>query len=225
MGTSSSDTRPLDMFAKPRPKKSILPAPSKKRKATPAIEEISFDNDARHEYLTGFHKRKQQRIKHAQDEAAKKARQEKIELRKQAREDRKREVEEHVEMVNKLLKESNAATSLADGSTSEESEEQWDGIPDPPEQDLVDQEEEYVDEDRFTTVTVESVNVSRDGFEKPSEESKLDQESQQAPPENKSEQAPPTLKPKKKKAPKFRYETKLERKLTDTKQRLKNKRR
>jgi len=128
-------------------------------------------------------------------------------------------------MVNKLLKESNAATSLADGSTSEESEEQWDGIPDPPEQDLVDQEEEYVDEDRFTTVTVESVNVSRDGFEKPSEESKLDQESQQAPPENKSEQAPPTLKPKKKKAPKFRYETKLERKLTDTKQRLKNKRR
>jgi ribosomal RNA-processing protein 17 len=71
------------MFAKPRAKKSILPAPTKKRKAAPAIEEISFDNDARHEYLTGFHKRKQQRIKHAQEEAAKKARQEKIEIRKQ----------------------------------------------------------------------------------------------------------------------------------------------
>ena len=71
------------MFAKPRPKKSILPPPTKKRKATPAIEEIAFDNDARHEYLTGFHKRKQQRIKNAQEEAAKRARQERIVLRKQ----------------------------------------------------------------------------------------------------------------------------------------------
>lgn len=71
------------MFAKPRVKKSILPPPSKKRKSTSAIEEISFDNDARQEYLTGFHKRKLQRIKHAQEEAAKRARQEKLETRKQ----------------------------------------------------------------------------------------------------------------------------------------------
>lgn len=71
------------MFAKPRPKKSILPPPSKKRKTTYNIEEISFDNDARQEFLTGFHKRKQQRIKNAQEEAAKRARQEKIETRKQ----------------------------------------------------------------------------------------------------------------------------------------------
>jgi ribosomal RNA-processing protein 17 len=71
------------MFAKPRPKKSILPPPTKKRKTTPAIEEISFDFDARQEYLTGFHKRKQQRIKNAQEEAAKRARLERIEARKQ----------------------------------------------------------------------------------------------------------------------------------------------
>lgn len=73
------------MFAKPRPKKSILPPPTKKRKTTPAIEEISFDFDARQEYLTGFHKRKQQRIKNAQEEAAKRARLEKIEARKQVK--------------------------------------------------------------------------------------------------------------------------------------------
>lgn len=73
------------MFAKPRPKKSPLPsAPSKKRKAH-AIEEIAFDNSARADYLTGFHKRKVQRQKHAQEEAAKKARQERIDLRKQVR--------------------------------------------------------------------------------------------------------------------------------------------
>lgn len=71
------------MFARPRPKKSPLPPPSKKRKNTSAIEEISFDTDARQEYLTGFHKRKLQRIKSAQEEAAKKARQEKLEARKQ----------------------------------------------------------------------------------------------------------------------------------------------
>lgn len=71
------------MFAKPRPKKSLLPPPSKKRKTTSTVEEVTFDNDARHEYLTGFHKRKQQRIKHAQEEAAKRERQEKLETRKQ----------------------------------------------------------------------------------------------------------------------------------------------
>lgn len=70
------------MFAKPRPKKSPLPPPSKKRKVF-AIEEIAFDNSAREEYLTGFHKRKVQRQKHAQEEAAKRAREEKIEMRKQ----------------------------------------------------------------------------------------------------------------------------------------------
>lgn len=72
-----------NMFAKPRPKKSILPPPSKKRKATHTVEEITFDNSARQEYLTGFHKRKVQRQKHAQEEAAKRAREEKIEFRKQ----------------------------------------------------------------------------------------------------------------------------------------------
>jgi hypothetical protein len=35
--------------------------------------------------LTGFHKRKQQRIKNAQEENAKRARQEKLEMRKQVR--------------------------------------------------------------------------------------------------------------------------------------------
>jgi ribosomal RNA-processing protein 17 len=69
------------MFAKPRPKKSPLPPPSRKRKF--GVEQVSFDFDARNEYLTGFHKRKQQRIKLAQEEAVKKAREERIRTRKQ----------------------------------------------------------------------------------------------------------------------------------------------
>ena len=75
------------MFARPRPKKSALGGgpPPKMRKAAHAVEEIKFDPDARNEYLTGFHKRKVQRTKRAQEEAAKRARQEKIDLRKQVR--------------------------------------------------------------------------------------------------------------------------------------------
>ena len=72
-----------EMFAQPRPKKDLLPPPVKKRKTEHTIEEINFDNDARHEYLTGFRKRKQQRIKRAQEEAEKRAKEERRELRKQ----------------------------------------------------------------------------------------------------------------------------------------------
>ncbi|TQS32569.1 hypothetical protein Golomagni_07109, partial [Golovinomyces magnicellulatus] len=140
------------MFAKPRPKKSILPFPSKKRKNTSAVEEVTFDNDARQEFLTGFHKRKQQRIKHAQDVAAKRARQEKVETRKQIRDDRKRELEEHVENINRMLRESNAAVDNIDKDSDDgEKADEWDGFPDQPDIDIVDQEEEYIEEDRFTT--------------------------------------------------------------------------
>ena len=74
------------MFARPRPKKSALGGPPPKRRKAAhhhAVEEIKFDPDARNEYLTGFHKRKVQRTKRAQEEAARRARQEKIDLRKQ----------------------------------------------------------------------------------------------------------------------------------------------
>jgi ribosomal RNA-processing protein 17 len=71
------------IFNNPRPKKSLLPPPSKKRKTDHKIEEISFDFSAREDYLTGFHKRKVQRATKAKAEAEKKAREEKLLLRKQ----------------------------------------------------------------------------------------------------------------------------------------------
>jgi ribosomal RNA-processing protein 17 len=71
------------IFNRPRPKKSLHPPPSKKRKTDHKIEEISFDFDARADYLTGFHKRKVQRATRAKAEAEKKAREERIGLRKQ----------------------------------------------------------------------------------------------------------------------------------------------
>ena len=62
-----------------------LPPPRKKRKTAFAIEEISFDPAARADYLTGFHKRKLQRIKHAREEAAKREREDRITARKLVR--------------------------------------------------------------------------------------------------------------------------------------------
>ena len=71
------------MQAFKRKRSTLLNPPSKKRKVTSNIEEITFDFSAREDYLTGFHKRKLQRIKHAQEEAAKKEKELKIEARKQ----------------------------------------------------------------------------------------------------------------------------------------------
>ncbi|KAL7949207.1 nucleolar protein 12 domain-containing protein [Trichoderma barbatum] len=213
------------MFAKPRPKKSVLPPPSKKRKY--GVEEVSFDFDARQEYLTGFHKRKQQRIKLAQEEAAKRAREERLRTRKQIRDERKREVEEHVQHVNKLLRESGAIEVDSDeeqiGSDQEAKEGEWAGFPDRPNLDIVDHEEEYIDEDRYTTVTVESVSISRDGLErpeKPQEKTEEDQDQEKDKEDQDKSKAP--ARPKKKKQ-KFRYESKFDRQLTERRQKAKSK--
>jgi len=59
-----------------------MPPPMKRRK-TSQVEEVSFDFDARADYLTGFQKRKQQRIKKAKAENVEKDRLQRIEDRKQ----------------------------------------------------------------------------------------------------------------------------------------------
>ena len=63
----------------------MAPPPPKKRKlfTAPAPETISFDPAAREEYLTGFHKRKLARIKHAQEENSKREKEEKLRLRRE----------------------------------------------------------------------------------------------------------------------------------------------
>ncbi|EAQ86451.1 hypothetical protein CHGG_07704 [Chaetomium globosum CBS 148.51] len=210
------------MFAQPRVRKTA-PAPPKKRKTTHAIEEITFDKDARSEYLTGFHKRKQARIKHAQEVAEQKAREERIEVRKQIREERKQAVEDHVQAINKILREAeHAGTGDQDQN---DSEGEWGGlsdtdIPEAP----IDMEEEYIDEDKYTTVTVEAVSVDRDGLhkpelEKPSEDAGPKQEGASAEEDSKKDAKRPKYPAKKNK--KFRYENKFERAVEARKQRSK----
>ena len=62
------------------------PPPNKKRKIKTITEEkIDFDLAAREEYLTGFHKRKLARRKHAEEENAKKEKEEKLRFRREVR--------------------------------------------------------------------------------------------------------------------------------------------
>ena len=49
---------------------------AKRRKVASKVEEVNFDPAAREEWLTGFRKRKQQRAKHAQEAAEKRAKEE-----------------------------------------------------------------------------------------------------------------------------------------------------
>jgi len=213
-----------------------VPPPRKKRKAASAIEEISFDFSAREDYLTGFHKRKLQRIKHAKEEAAKKDREDKLVARKISRDGRKADLEKHVAVVNSMIREAGAV--LDSGEEGNESEEKpWDGIKDNHDP-LVDHEDEYMDEDRFTTVTVEAVDVSRDGLQKVArdEENKSEASGTESHDGERTSAShgragfekgkriwtkePPSGTRKRKK--KFRYENRAERKATRHKERLGN---
>lgn len=66
---------------------------AKRRKVAAKVDEVNFDPAARHEFLTGFRKRKLQRARHAQEIAEKRAKED-------ARQDRKR-------VCNDLLDEGN----------------------------------------------------------------------------------------------------------------------
>ena len=144
--------------------------------------------------------------------------------------------------MNAILREQNGVISDSSGQESEVEAEQWDGIP---EARPIDHEDEYADDDRFTTVTVEAVDVSKDGLRKVREDDDDDDddeggdtaganESQQVPGRQSTAQGqgsedskrlwtkepPKGLKKKKKK---FRYESKAERKVTRYKERSGNK--
>ncbi|KAL9002992.1 MAG: hypothetical protein Q9188_004110 [Gyalolechia gomerana] len=207
----------------------------KRRKGEPPLEEIRFDSDAREEYLTGFHKRKLQRIKHAKEEALKKERLEKVAARKVLRETRKVDREKHVEAVNAAV--TDAEDPVQDNESSDSQGEQWNGVE---EAANIDHEDDYLDEDRHTVVTVEAVDVSRDGLQRrqdisesedeesmaqnlpegalkgPSYERKLNHNKERTQPDLKSEPRPK----KKKKKKKFRYESKADRKATRFKERM-----
>lgn len=203
--------------------------PAKRRKVEP-VAEVTFDPAARQEYLTGFHKRKLQRIKHAQETAQKREREEKVQQRKevrispglfgkkrdvddlQIRDERKRDLEKHVAEVNALLKKQIDSSAEEDFEDEDAKDDDWAGFEDIP---TLDGTDEYIDEGKYTTVTIKELDDVRD-FESQSEdedgEAKTTDNSDKAattePGRRKKSQQGGKPKQKKKK---FRYESKLDR--------------
>ncbi|KAL8870594.1 MAG: hypothetical protein Q9174_003399 [Haloplaca sp. 1 TL-2023] len=220
------------MLGKRKASKYVAPI-KKRRKGEPAIEEITFDFDAREDYLTGFHKRKLQRAKHAKEEALKKEREDKVAARKVLRENRKADLQKHVESVNAAVREAEegirSPNSDEEGNQDGDENEQWSGVEEP---EAINHGDDYLDEDRHTVVTVEAVDVSRDGLHTKQDDAQEETDDLAAPSRSsaharevnarKDKRAPPKANPDqqpKKRKKKFRYESKAERKVTRFKER------
>lgn len=137
-------------------------------------------------------------------------------------------MEEHKRQLQRLKDEDNS-DSDSNPDQDDNEDQEWEGFAEPP---VVDYEAEYIDEDKYTTVTVEEMDASREGLRKSvqhdgdSEEDNDGEKDPSAPSTTEPEAKPTkkarksqTDKPKKKKK-QFRYESKGDRKLTIAKQRL-----
>jgi len=228
-----------------------MPPASKRRKLkqTGGVQEITFDFAAREEYLTGFHKRKQLRIQHAQDLAAKKEKDERDRQRRELRKLRRDEVEAKVKAIEEYSKRNGYDNNAGGTEEEDEDEDGFRGFEDVPEPEQIDRMDEYIDEDRYAEVTIEDVDVSRDGLVKALRSNDLNSKPIEAEgdedrdDDNTGEKKKPTTnkesingskkktwakeKPHsakaKKKRKKFRYENREERAFTRIKERSKNK--
>ncbi|RLV92672.1 Ribosomal RNA-processing protein 17 [Spathaspora sp. JA1] len=84
------------------------------------VEEVVFDKESRKEYLTGFHKRKLQRQKKAQEYNKEQDRLRRIQERKELRDERKKDLENQLNAFNKTMKDITV--------DEDEEEEQWNGF-------------------------------------------------------------------------------------------------
>ncbi len=108
----------------------------------------------------------------------------------------------------------------------DQDEETWRGIEDdednengnPAKVEVVDHEEQYIDEDRYTTVTIEEVDVSKEGLKRAVDDDESDEPDVKAPKLVEKEETKKKVWPKKERKKKFTYETRAERKLARGKQ-------
>ena len=154
------------------------------------------------------------------------------------RDERKADLERHVETVNALLREATGTVPGVEEVQSGSDTEGWNGVTEP---EAVDHEAEYIDEDRYTTVTVEAINVSKEGIHKVMDAEETDdpdprgEDKQIVTDGGAAEEGNKVQNGKrrwtmenpdghvKKKKKKFRYESKAERKVTRYKERSGNK--
>ncbi|KAJ7783290.1 nucleolar protein 12-domain-containing protein [Mycena metata] len=183
---------------------------AKKRAKSTQIKEILFDDEARREFLTGFHKRKLAKADAARKKAVEREKQERLEARREQRRELRERAVENAAQVEK------AYGAIID---ADEEDDEWRGISGAPAKGKGKQmEEEYEDEDMLATVTVVE-DFDPDTF--------IHGPRLKSAPAPSTTPAPHTLpgrinseRPKKKVRPKkVRYETKDARKVERTKQR------
>ncbi|KAF9012425.1 nucleolar protein 12-domain-containing protein [Cyathus striatus] len=113
-----------------------------KRKAKrEQIKEILFDEDARRDFLTGFHKRKVARTEAAREKAKER---EKLEHQEARREQRR--------ALRERAKENAAIVEKAYGALSDDDDDEWPGID--IDKETQERDEEYENEEIVATVTV-----------------------------------------------------------------------
>ncbi|KAH7905198.1 nucleolar protein 12-domain-containing protein [Hygrophoropsis aurantiaca] len=116
---------------------------AKKRAKKDQVKEILFDEDARREFLTGFHKRKVAKHEAAKKKAQLREKEERLETR---REHRRMLAERAVQNAKEVEK---AYGAIIDG---DDDETEWDGISNQGKDQEV--EEAFEDEEQLATVTV-----------------------------------------------------------------------
>ncbi|KAL0577312.1 hypothetical protein V5O48_004668 [Marasmius crinis-equi] len=181
---------------------------SKKRAKREQVKEVLFDEHARREFLTGFHKRKVAKADAARKKAAEREKQERLETRREQRRMLKQQAAENAAQVEKAY-----GATLSD-------EAEWTGISATPD-DHIEEEQEYEDEEVLATVAVVE-DFDPDALLHGPSTSKLTAESQTSssrPPPPSAPSRPKSETPKKLKPKKIRYETKGARKAEKTKQR------
>lgn len=118
-----------------------------------------------------------------------------------------------------------ARGSVSGSDSDSESEGEWKGFEEPV---PVDHEAEYIDEDKYTTVTVEEMGTTRDDLRSNGEYSPTGDDVDHKTTTSSTGKSDKPVKPRqkanseKKRKKKFRYESKAERKITRGKERMSN---
>ena len=89
------------------------------------VEEVVFDKDARVEYLTGFHKRKLQRQKKAQEFGKEQERLAKIEERKRLKVEREKDLENQMKQFKKTARDIALMGQESESDDGEDEEEEF----------------------------------------------------------------------------------------------------
>ncbi|KAH8078048.1 nucleolar protein 12-domain-containing protein [Cristinia sonorae] len=121
---------------------------SKKRARREQVKEVTFDEDARRDFLTGFHKRKVQKKEEAKKKAQEREKQERLEARREQRRMLAERAAENAEQVEKAYRQAITGEDSAD----EDSGTVFTSGAEDKGHSLVD--EEYEDEEHLATVTV-----------------------------------------------------------------------